>query len=98
MTLGSIVQDETALRLEHALNLGGDLQEEAFEPVSFVPFAVSIFRLPVVWGRGNDKINALVRHPPKSRKAIAYDHRPKAGDKVIGPSQGLRDGRGTLEL
>jgi hypothetical protein len=91
VALGSIVEDEGAMWLECPKNLFGDLEEEAGVPVAFVLLSVPVLGLPVVRGRGYDRVEGVVRKRSKEGEAVADGQPPKRTLEASSLSRGTRN-------
>jgi hypothetical protein len=77
-----IVEDELSGWLEDPLNLGRDLQEEALEPIPFVPLSIAVLGLPLVGRRSHAEVQTFIRHLRQNGHAIEGVDAPESGLRV----------------
>src|SRR6185295_8313701 len=81
MSLGSIVQDKAAMRLEDAMDFRGNVHEKAGVPIALIPFSVPILGLAVIGRRGHDQIDGRIPHLAQNLQTVADDELAKVGLK-----------------
>src|ERR1035441_9511681 len=88
MTLTAVVENETSVRLENAVDLRGDSKKGVFIPGSLVPFTILVLGLAVVWGGRDHKINRFIAESREDSQTVIDDE----------PPQGRADLRGVGRL